>query len=221
MFISTFNFFFSFGKIKYGGDTLAGCQARVKSCRVTLSRQGSFLCCYREGWRLEDRGKSLIFATVIRMEQVKRSNFRCQRQACNISPREEEEEIPVGEKAKQTTHDIGTQRVSPLCHSREKQAEECLNIGSVLISILHYIKLSLYSFILQRMLTQIGVPPLWHPLELCISLWNEVYGAKALFHLDGWEQRRINGRSSVKSKQGEAEVCTGQRFTAQRGWRGH
>lgn len=27
----------------------------------------------------------------------------------------------------------------------EREAEECLNIGSILISILHYIKLSVYS----------------------------------------------------------------------------
>lgn len=40
---------------------------------------------------------------------------------------------------------LGREKVNALCHSRGREAEECLNIGSVLISILHYIKLSLYS----------------------------------------------------------------------------
>lgn len=82
---------------------------------------------------------------------------------------------------------LSWEKVNPSCHSRgKKEAEDCLNIGSILIPILHYIKLSLYSSLIYS--------KCWHKLvcllffdisvslELCISIWNEVYEAKAFFH---------------------------------------
>lgn len=108
----------------------------------------------------------------------------------------------------------GTQSLrteSQSCASQQggNEAQGCLNIGSILISVLCYIKLSWYPSLMysksQHKLVCILLFEISVSLEFYISIWNEAGRANAFFHLD---QRRINGESSAKPKLAGAKIFT-------------